>query len=193
MIDSLANRHSETAGGFALRFFHVLLLVFGVAAGLATGLIYVLPVFRGPGTISLPWAFWVSTVFLLLSSLMQHRSVQAVRRERQQPFRRDLFLALTAGVGFAAVQTYGLWCLWQTQPRSTLAASTGPEAFVFVLAVLHGLHVSIAIMFLTFVFLKSRIDRYDHEYYWGVTVCAWFWHALGLAWLAIVVVFLIAT
>jgi cytochrome c oxidase subunit 3 len=124
---------------------------------------------------------------------MQHRSVQAVRFERQRLFRRRLLLALIAGVGFAAVQSYGLWCLLQTQSRTAFAASTGPEAFVFVLAVLHGLHVSIAIMFLTLVYLKSLIDRYDHEYYWGVMVCSYFWHALGLVWLAIIGVFLIAT
>ncbi len=193
MIDSLANPHSETAGGFALRFFHVLLLVFGAAAGLAAVLIYLLPIFHKPGVISLPGAFWVSTGFLFSSSLLQHWAIQAVRRERQHKFRRDLLLALLAGVGFAAVQSYGLWCLLQTQSRTTLATSTGPEAFAFVLAVLHGMHVSIAMMFLTFVYLKSKSDRYDHEYYWGVTVCAYFWHALGLAWLAIVVVFLIAT
>jgi cytochrome c oxidase subunit III len=193
MSNSLTNRHSETAGGFAVRFFHVLLLVFGVVAGLATALIYLLPVFQSTGGVSLPGAFWVSSGFLLASSVQQHRSVQAVRRERQRLFRRRLLLALIAGMGFVAVQSYGVWCLFQAQPRTAEAASTGPEAFVFVLTVLHGLHVSIAMMFLTFVCLKSRMDRYDHEYYWGVTFCAWFWHALGLVWLAIVFVFLIAT
>ncbi|MFO1093983.1 MAG: hypothetical protein U0992_11835 [Planctomycetaceae bacterium] len=30
---------------------------------------------------------------------------------------------------------------------------------------------------------RAHAERYDHEYYWGVSVCAWFWHALGIAWL----------
>ena len=195
MYDFAANqrRQSETASGFAVRLFHVLLLVFGIVAGLAAALIYLLPVIRSPERISLPLAFWVSSGFLLMSSLLQHRSVQAVRRERQQLFRRRLLLALVSGMGFVAVQAYGLWCLLQTQPRTNEAAATGPEAFAFVLTVLHVLHVSVAIMFLTYVCLKSRMDRYDHEYYWGVLFCAWFWHALGLIWLAIVFVYLIAT
>jgi len=123
---------------------------------------------------------------------MQHRAVGAVRREKQRRFRRRLLIALIAGVGFVAVQSYGLWCLFGSQPRTAEAASTGPQAFVFVLTVLHGMHVSIALMFLTFVYLKSLINRYDHEYHWGVTFCGWFWHALGMVWLAIVFVFLIA-
>lgn len=193
MMDSMTNRQSETAGGFALRFFHVLVLVFGLAAGLGTALIYLLPVFRAAGRHTLPAAFWVSSGFLFLSSLMQHRAVHAVRREKQTWFRRRLLIALVAGVGFVAIQSYGLWCLLKNQPRTAEAASTGPEAFAFVLTVLHGMHVTIAMMFLTFIYLKSLMDRYDHEYYWGVTFCAWFWHALGLVWLAIILVYLIAT
>lgn len=193
MMDSVTNRHSETAGGFALRFFHVLIVVFGISAGLGTAFISLLPVLGTVGPHTLPPAFWVSSGFLLLSSSLQHRAVQAVRREKQIWFRRRLLLALVAAVGFVATQTYGLWCLLESQPRTTEAASTGPMAFAFVLTVLHGMHVTIAMMFLTFIYLKSLTDRYDHEYYWGVTVCAWFWHALGLVWLAIIVVFLIAT
>jgi cytochrome c oxidase subunit 3 len=193
MMDSLANRHTKIAGGFALRFFHVAVLVFGVAAGLATALIYLLPLFGESGRVSLPWPFWISSGFLFTSSLMQHRAIQDVRRERQRQFRKRLFLALCAGVGFVSVQAFGLWGLLQMQPRTSEAASTGPEAFAFVLAVLHGMHMTLAMMLLTYVFLKSRMDRYDHEYYWGATFCGWFWHALGMVWLAIVFVFLIAT
>ncbi len=191
-MDALTNQVPNTAGGFALRYFHVLVLVFVSAGGLAAGLIYLLPAFGSPATFSLPGAFWLSSGCLALSSLMQHRSIQAVRWERQRKFRRRLLLALVAGIGFVAVQSYGLWCLFQYQPRTTQAASTGPEAFVFVLTLLHGMHVTIALMFLTYVFLKSLTYRYDHEYYWGVTFCSLFWHALGIVWLGILAVFLIA-
>ncbi len=192
MMDALTNRAPNTAGGFALRYFHVLVLVFVAAGGLGAGLIYLLPAFAAPATFSLPGAFWISSGFLGVSSLMQHRSILAVRLERQRIFRRRLLLALVAGIGFVAVQSYGLWCLLQFQPRTAQAVSTGPEAFVFVLTMLHGMHVTIALMFLTYVFLKSLTYRYDHEYYWGVTFCSWFWHGLGMVWLAILAVFLIA-
>ncbi len=192
MMNPITNQHSEAAGNFALRFFHVLLLVFSVAGGLATALISVLPAVQTPKSAFLPWPFWVSSGFLLISSVMQHRSVLAVRREHQTEFRNRLFWALLASVGFVALQSFGLWNLLQNQPRTSEAASTGGEAFVFVLTVLHAMHVSVAIMFLTFVYLKSLADRYDHEYYWGVTFCAWFWHGLGIVWATILIVFLIA-
>ena len=56
-------------------------------------------------------------------------------------------------------------------------------------AVLHVLHFTVAMMFLVYVMLRSFQDRYDHEYYFGVTVCTWFWHVLGIVWVAILLVF----
>ena len=50
----------------------------------------------------------------------------------------------------------------------------------------------VATLFLSLVAVRTFADRYDHEYYWGVSVVAWFWHALGIVWLAILAVFAIA-
>jgi len=44
-----------------------------------------------------------------------------------------------------------------------------------------------------YVTVQALADRYDHEYYWGVTLCAWFWHALGLVWCVILATMGIAT
>ena len=71
-------------------------------------------------------------------------------------------------------------------------SQTGAHVFAFVFVALHAMHFVVALWFLTFVTLKARYERYDHEYYWGVTVCTWFWHALGLVWLAILAVFAVA-
>ena len=64
--------------------------------------------------------------------------------------------------------------------------------FVLMLAALHALHLSVALLFLAFVGTRAGADRYDHEYHWGVRFCAWFWHALGIAWLLILAIFAIA-
>jgi heme/copper-type cytochrome/quinol oxidase subunit 3 len=48
------------------------------------------------------------------------------------------------------------------------------------------------VLFLAFVATRAQADRYDHEYYWGASICAYFWHALGIAWLFILAIFAIA-
>ena len=50
----------------------------------------------------------------------------------------------------------------------------------------------VCVLFLCYVTVQALADRYDHEYYWGVSICAWFWHALGIAWVALLFVMMAA-
>jgi len=173
---------------FALRFFFVSLAVVCAAGGIAQALI------RGAGlqqgTMVLPGVFLTTSVLLIIGSGSLQRALNQVRRERQGPFRRSLLAALVAGTAFVSVQSYGLWCLAQAQNPSQAAIGAG--SFVLVFAALHALHFVVALLCLVFVTLYGWANRYDHEYYWGVAVCTYFWHALAMIWFCILVVFLIA-
>ena len=174
---------------FALQFFAVSAGAFGVAAGLGALLVWL--GLAGAGSALFPPVFWASTAMLLLGSSSIHAAVERVRRERQRRFRNSLRLALAAGTAFVGLQGAGLIRL---QDAALLTdASTGVAAFVLVLTFLHALHFTVALMFLVFVTLRAHNDRYDHEYYWGVVVCGYFWHFLGVVWLGILCVFALAT
>lgn len=136
---------------------------------------------------SVPPAFAVSTLLLVVGSVAMTKAAGAVRREKQREFRQWLLVALAAGTCFMGVQGYALWWLLPAQ-RAAGDASLGTTPFVLMLAALHALHLSVAVLFLAFVTTRAQADRYDHEYYWGVSVCAWFWHALGIAWLFVLLV-----
>ncbi len=138
-----------------------------------------------------PPAFGISTGLLLLGSLLMGRALSFVRIERQRPFRRWLLSALVVGGMFVGVQSFGLWTL-MPHDRTAHAAQAGVTAFVLMLAALHAFHFVVAVLFLSFVTVRAFDDRYDHEYHWGVTVCAWFWHALGVVWMGILAVIAIA-
>jgi len=135
-------------------------------------------------------AFTVSSVLLLATSLSLHRARSSVRRERQVSFRRQMIVAVMAATLFFSVQAYGLWCLQAVLDPAR--AAVGAKSFAFVFTVLHALHVVVAMMFLIYVTARSLIGRYDHEYYWGVTVCVWFWDLLGVVWMAILGVLVIS-
>lgn len=185
--------YSPTSGQsqFVLKLFATYATLVAVASGLARGLVILLGAPDPTEHINLPPAFLYSSILLVLGSAFLHRSIVNVRLERQKPFRQSLVLSLAIGTLFVAFQSYGLWYLLKSaQPEQT--GETGVHVFVFVFAGLHALHFTVAMMFLVFVTLRSFIDRYDHEYYWGVTVCSWFWHVLGIVWVAILVVFFFA-
>lgn len=185
---SARERHAEGISRIALTFFFLTLLILAAAGGLAWCLIQFLGRAGHGSHLRFPPAFAVSTALLGLGSFALHRALRAVQRERQRVFRGWLELALLSGGLFMAFQSYGLWSILPAE-RSPAAASLGVSAPVWMLVALHGLHFFVAVLFVCFVLARALADRYDHEYYWGVSVCAWFWHVLGIAWLAILVVF----
>jgi cytochrome c oxidase subunit 3 len=175
----------------ALRFFAAAGLAFCGAAFVAFLLMDLHRALPGESLHSVPPAFLVSSMLLFGGSIALTRSIGAVRLERQRPFRRNLLGALVLGALFVGVQAFGLSCLLANEHTRAQAAQS-EHAFAFVLTAMHGLHVTVALLFLSFVTVRALGDRYDHEYYWGVTCCAWFWHVLALVWLGILGVFAIA-
>lgn len=172
--------HSQSR--LAVQFFAVSLLALSAAGALAAGLMRVWPATSFPQA-TFPPVFALSTAALLAGSACLSQAVDAVRREKQVRFRRFLTGALCAGSLFVALQCAALnWLVRRLNPDE---AATGAGAFVAVLAALHGLHFVVALLFLAFVTVRAFADRYDHEYYWGISVCAWFWHALGVLWLVV--------
>lgn len=139
----------------------------------------------------LPLAFGISTVFLAVGSWYLERAHAFVKRERQPEFRRALLLSLGFASGFVAVQGYGLWAI-DKGVRNPEASQLGVHGFVIMLTALHGMHFIVAQSILLWVTLSAFADRYDHEYFWGVTFAKWFWHALGIIWVGILFVFTMA-
>ena len=174
----------------ARRLFLVAACALALAGGLAALLIHFTPVVTAGSRSRFPPAFPVSTLLLAAGSASLVRAVNQVRRERQRAFRQSLLVALAAGILFVGVQSWGLW--WLAHQQDPAAAQTGSNAFVLVFAVLHAIHFTVALLFLAWVTLRALADRYDHEYYWGVSLCGYLWHALGIIWLVILAVLLIA-
>src|SRR5262245_21064545 len=174
----------------AVRFILVAAVVYATSLILGAALIHLLPPHVAPGRVVFPTAFWVTTALLATGSGSLQYGVSCVRRERQKPFRRSLIVALVAGTLFVGIQMYGLWCMIGNQLPDDV--QTGANAFIVVVGALHVIHFSLALLFLVWVTLSALADRYDHEYSWGVTLCAWFWHGLGIVWLGILAILAIA-
>lgn len=184
-------RYAREPSTFASRFFAAMLVVFAGAIGISQ-----LCVWLGQGRPLASWGhfppiFVLSSLLLLLGSGCLHAGLSAVKCEALPTLRRYLLSGLAFGTGFVGIQMYGLWSMLQARPIDD--ASTGVIPFVFLAAALHGMHFTIALMFLTYITVKAFANRYDHEYYWGVLVCTWFWHGLGMLWCAILVLFLVTS
>ncbi len=191
MTDHFGSTTPPRRSDFALRFFAASAALLFVALALSSALRALVPADDRHEPTRFHPAFAASTLLLFGGSMTLSRAVAFVKRERQKPFRRSLRGALVCGTLFVGIQTFALSQLIRQQ--SAEEASTGAGAFVAVVATLHAMHFVVALLCLVYVTLQAFADRYDHEYYWGVTVCAWFWHALGVVWCAVLAVMAIAS
>lgn len=189
MTTSPVQHYEREPSTFAKRFFWLSIAIFAVGYGIARSLVSLSSAHAALRSGHFPPAFWFSSILLFIGSFSLHVALHAVRLEKRLQFRRALIVALIAGTLFVGIQGFGLWCLIRQQNAEDV--STGSGAFVIMLAALHGIHFIVALMFLAYVVIKGFAARYDHEYFWGVQVCTWFWHALGVIWVAILGVFLI--
>jgi cytochrome c oxidase subunit 3 len=130
----------------------------------------------------------VSTLLLAVGSWQLEMARMSVRREKQPEFRRSLLQALISAMAFVAVQGYGLWAI-DKGDRSAAEAQLGVHGFVIMFTALHAMHFVVAQSILLWVTISAFADRYDHEYSWGVTFAAGFWHILGVVWMCILFVF----
>jgi heme/copper-type cytochrome/quinol oxidase subunit 3 len=101
--------------------------------------------------------------------------------------------ALAFGTAFVGVQVFGMWCIVQNlrSHQNAGEAQLGATSLVMGAAAMHALHVIVAMLVLTYVTLRGLDDRYDHEYAFGIAVCGWFWHILGILWVFILGAYLI--
>ena len=190
MSPVISVRKSRSRGEFTIRLFLTAVVVYALCILIAWLPSRFLEPPRANQSLLLPPVFYLTTLFLAIGSTTLDRAVRLVRRERQSAFRRSLFVSLVTGTLFVGLQSYGIWYLLESG-HAAHDVQTGAQGFAYVFVILHGLHFTVAMMFLIFVTLQSIDERYDHEYYWGVVVCAWFWHLLGAVWLAILAIFVI--
>ncbi len=190
---SFPSRHAADSSQLAVRSVGLTVLIVCGAFALA----WVLTRVFGRDPEGSPWtmvfhpAFGVSSLLLLRGSYCLSRALGAVKQERQAEFRSWLKRGLQAGGLFTAVQTYALWAISPVE-RGASATSLGVRPFILLLCTLHVLHFLVAILSLSYVTVRALADKYDHEYHWGVTVCACFWHFLGVIWVGVLAVIVIA-
>ena len=142
------------------------------------------------GTVHLPWLLWLSTALILLGSVMIHRAVAAVRRERQAQLRQSLLITCVAAIAFCIIQTPALWKLLQTH-RAAASRGTFVYGLVAFLIIVHALHVLGGIVALAVTTSHAFAARYDHEHYAGVKHAAMYWHFLDAIWIVMFTVLLL--
>jgi heme/copper-type cytochrome/quinol oxidase subunit 3 len=142
------------------------------------------------GSLHFPRLLWLSTALVICVSLAMSQAVSAVRRERQGAFRVWLSISLALAIGFLLVQAPAMTFLLMEHQRLR-AAGLFLYGLVFVLILLHALHVLGGMIALLRIQFRSRQGAYDHEHYNPVRHTAWYWHFLDMIWIIMFATFLL--
>lgn len=141
------------------------------------------------GAVHLPRILWISTVAVLVSSMTIQHALICVQREKQRHFKLSILATLVLAMLFMAIQGPALAVLLRTHHKLS-ATQTHLYGLLFMLVLLHALHVIGGLIPMAVITVKAMRSRYDHENYQPVRYLAMYWHFLDGVWFAMFATFL---
>ncbi|MBI3882768.1 MAG: cytochrome c oxidase subunit 3 [Sphingobacteriales bacterium] len=135
-------------------------------------------------TFDLPLAFWYSTAAIILSSVTLWMAQNAFK-ERQIPKYRSLIVAtLVLGVLFIVLQIAGFESMWEK--GMTLQRNVS-ISFLYVIVLLHILHVLGGVVALLVLFLQAFSTRIRNYNMVPVEVMSTYWHFVDFLWIYLLI------
>lgn len=130
----------------------------------------------------MPSLFFISTVVILVSSFTIQMAVKKFKDQNENQYRGFLTLTAILGVVFMVLQLQGFKALEGNSialigPRSNSAAS-----FLFVITVLHILHVLGGVIVLIWMSLKAFSAKNNMKNDLPVTLVSNYWHFVDILW-----------
>lgn len=133
--------------------------------------------------IPLPKTLWVSTALILWSSVIFEQARRLYRRGEHLIASRLLLLTACSGAAFLASQ----FTSWHELIRRGVYLKMNPySSFIYIFTGLHALHLFGGMVALAIVLLR-RSKRREL-----VDVVCYYWHFMGLLWVALFATLLIA-
>ncbi|MFD0796471.1 heme-copper oxidase subunit III [Maribacter chungangensis] len=136
--------------------------------------------------LSLPDAFYISTVILVLSSVTYILAKTAVKKDNQKGATVWLLVTLGLGISFITLQFVGFSEMVAQGYYFTGPTSSIKMSYMFLIAMVHIVHVVAGIISLLIVLYKQMKGRYSSQEYLGISLGATFWHFLDLLWVYLV-------
>jgi cytochrome c oxidase subunit 3 len=130
----------------------------------------------------LPDYFIISTLIILASSITMWFAKKNVKKKLISKTSFWIAITFLLSIFFFLSQFFGFQELINKGYYFTGAQSTVTTSFLYVLALLHLLHVFAGVIVLIVVFVNNKNKKYNNETL-GFELAETFWHFLGFLWL----------
>ncbi|MCH4554018.1 cytochrome c oxidase subunit 3 [Aestuariibaculum lutulentum] len=130
----------------------------------------------------LPNAFIISTVVIVLSSISILLAKQALKKDNRNGAMLWLVVTLVLGVVFIYNQFVGFQQIIDLGYNFTGPTSNVTMSYVYVIAVMHILHVVAGLVCLLVVIYNHFKQKYPSSNMLGFELAATFWHFVDILW-----------
>ena len=131
----------------------------------------------------LPSIAIISTAVIIASSFTMFLAQMAIKKDKQKATSIYLLLTLLLGLAFTYTQYLG-WKELTLQGIYFLGKySNASGSFLYLIAVVHLLHLFGGLIALLITLFRSLKNRYSSQDYLGIELSAIYWHFLDLLWI----------
>lgn len=130
----------------------------------------------------LPTAFFISTIAIIGSSVTFHLAKKAIQKDNQTATTRFLLATLALGIAFVILQFVGFGQIVENGYYFTGAASSITTTFLYIVTVVHLLHLAGGLISLLIIIYNHFKQKYNSTQTLGIELGAMYWHFLDLLW-----------
>ena len=131
----------------------------------------------------LPTAFFYSTVVIIGCSVTFHLAKKAIQKDNQQATTSFLLATLALGILFVVLQFVGFGQIVESGYYFTGAESSITTTFLYIVTVVHLLHLAGGLIALFIIIFKQLKGKYNSSQTLGIELGAMYWHFLDLLWI----------
>ncbi len=130
----------------------------------------------------LPNAFIISTIVILLSSITFILAKNALKKDQRKATMLWLFITLILGIVFIFNQFSGFQQIIDLGYNFTGPTSNVTMSYIYLIAVVHILHVVVGLICLLVVIYNHFKQKYNSNKMLGFELAATFWHFIDILW-----------
>ncbi len=138
---------------------------------------------------SMPTAFVLSTLIMMVSSVTFHLAQKAIKKNHRSATTQFLLLTLALGVGFVVLQFVGFGQIIDQGYFFTGSQSNVTTSFMYIVIIAHLAHLFGGMIALLIIIYNHFKQKYNSSQTIGIELGAMFWHFLDLLWVLLFLFF----
>lgn len=141
--------------------------------------------------LQLPFTFWLSTLFILASSVTLRLSANLLEKQDFPAYRNMLLITNILGLAFLSSQLWGWMFLFQ---QNIFPSNNTGGSFIYILSGLHLIHTLGGVVALSMVysrsmrnrtFVDSFVDSVNPPSRLRLKLTSLYWHFVDVVWIVI--------